>query len=101
MSHKKEKLKRELLVGKLLDLIGEDKTTALLKECQEPWKQIDAVRTDGYNVPMFAPYMKEVPFINFMNQKEDVVEGYVASLNRKGLEAEMHPVTVTIEKREE
>lgn len=36
-----EKCKRDLLVGKLIDLIGMDKTTAILKECQTPFKQID------------------------------------------------------------
>lgn len=36
-----EKCKRDLLVGKLIDLIGMDKTAAILKECQTPFEQID------------------------------------------------------------
>lgn len=40
--HSPEKIKRELFIGKCSDAFGYSNVLNILKECQEPFKQIDS-----------------------------------------------------------
>jgi len=52
MKHKAEKTKRDLFVGKCIEAFGKDEVEKILKECREPFEQIDKY----YSPPLEIAY---------------------------------------------